>query len=692
MYEAILMMGGLGLGIGVCLAVASKVFYVYVDPIIEAVEGALPGANCGGCGFPGCSANAQAIVAGKTTAGSCVAGGPEIGEAIAKIMGVSFEAREPDISRPGCTYGVEKADIKYIYNGLNDCRAAVLLSGGMKVCNIGCIGLGSCKKACMFGAISMGEDGLPVVDKKLCTGCGACERVCPKHIINLSSVTRRILHEYTTEDCTTPCQRSCPAGIDIREYIRQIELKDYHRAVQIIKERNPFPTVIGRICPRPCELNCRRKHVDEPVAINYLKRFASDYEKASGERILPYKAPPTGRKLAVIGGGAEGLSAAFFSARLGHEPVIFEASEKLGGLLRSAIASNRLPHEVLDWDIDGIIEMGVTAKTNMLLGRDFTVSSLLSEGYEAVFVATGGWDSRLARGISNAQGDEIPGYSFLIDFMKNGIDVNFMNGGKHSFGKDIVIAGGDKLAIEAAGICRKLGAESVTIMFRESKDDIRFEEIDFDAKELEGVNVIFRAGIVRFFGEDNELKQLEYVDLDSLNTKMIPSSELIMASARFPELIFRKTKTGAPEEAGQTKIYWEGSEISKQPALKNETGLFAEGDVLSDFSGAIKAIGAGRRAAASIHKMMYGASIMLSEKVITFESIIQDVATVEYVNTSLRQIMPLSSVRELSRGSETEKGFTEETAGREAARCLKCGLICYEKSGFSPEAGKVADV
>ncbi|MBU1181558.1 MAG: FAD-dependent oxidoreductase [Proteobacteria bacterium] len=692
MYEAILMMGGLGLGIGACLAVASKVFYVYVDPLVEAVEGALPGANCGGCGLPGCSANALAIVTGKTTPGSCVAGGPDIGEAIAKIMGVSFEAREPDISRPGCTYGVEKADIKYIYDGLSDCRAAVLFSGGMKVCNIGCIGLGSCEKACMFGAISMSKDGLPVVDKKLCTGCGACERVCPKRIITLSSVTRRILHEYTTEDCTTPCQRSCPAGIDIREYIRQIELKDYHRAVQIIKERNPFPTVVGRICPRPCELNCRRNYVDEPVAINYLKRFTSDYEKESGERILPYKAPPTGRKLAVIGGGAEGLSAAFFSARLGHEAVVFEASEKLGGLLRSAIASNRLPLEVLDWDIEGILEMGVTARTGVLLGRDYTVSSLLSEGYEAVFVATGGWDSRLARGMSTAPGEEIPGCSLLIDFIKNGIDVNFKSGGGVPFGKDVVIAGGGKLAIEAAEICRKLGAESVTIMFRESKDDIRFKEIDFDAKELEGVNVIFRSGIVRIFGEDNELKQLEYVDLDSLNMKTIPSSRLIMASARFPELIFRKMKTGATEETGQTKIYWEGSETCKQPALKNETGLFADGDVLSDFSGAIKAIGAGRMAAASIHKMMHGDPVTLPEKVLTFESVIQDVATVENINKNLRQIMPLSSVKELYKGSETEKGFTEEMAGREAARCLKCGLICYEKSGFPQEAGAVSNV
>ncbi len=692
MYEAILMMGGLGLGIGICLAVASKVFYVYIDPLIEAVEGALPGANCGGCGLPGCSANAQAIVQGKSTPGSCVAGGSEIGEAIAKIMGVSFEAREPDISRPGCTYGVEKADTKFIYDGLNDCRAAVLLSGGMKVCNIGCIGLGSCKNACTFGAISVGTDGLPVVDKKLCTGCGACERVCPKHIITLSSVTRRILHEYTTEDCTTPCQRSCPAGIDIREYIRQIELKDYHRAVQIIKERNPFPTVIGRICPRPCESNCRRKYVDEPVAINYLKRFASDYEKEGGERILPYKAPSTGRKLAVIGGGAEGLSAAFFSARLGHEAVVFEASEKLGGLLRSAIASNRLPHEALDWDIDGIIEMGVTARTGMLLGMDYTVSSLLSEGYEAVFVATGGWDSRLVRGMTGASGEEIPGCSLLIDFMKNGMDISSKNRGGISSGKDIVIAGGGKLAIEAAGICRKLGAESVTIMFRESKDELQFKEIDFNAKELEGVNIIFRSGIVRIFGEDNDLKQLEYVDLDSLHTKMILSSRLIMASARFPELIFRKTKTGAPEEPGQTKIYWEGSEAYKQPAYKDETGFFADGDVLSDFSGAIRAIGAGRRAAASIHKMMYGIPIVLSEKVLTFESMIQDVAAVENVNKNLRQIMPLSSVKELCGGSEAEKGFTEEAAGKEASRCLKCGLICYEKSGFTHEAGVVADI
>ena len=130
------MMGGLGLVVGVGLAMASKIFYVYVDPLIVEVDEALPGANCGGCGLPGCSANAEAIVAGKAAANSCVAAGPEVAKTIAAIMGVAIEAREPDIARPGCTYGLDKADIKYIYDGPSDCRAAALLNGGMKVASI----------------------------------------------------------------------------------------------------------------------------------------------------------------------------------------------------------------------------------------------------------------------------------------------------------------------------------------------------------------------------------------------------------------------------------------------------------------------------------------------------------------------------------------------------------------------------
>ena len=330
MTIAILLMGGLGLVVGIGLAIASKVFYVYVDPKIVAIDDVLPGANCGGCGMPGCSANAEAIVAGKASPNSCVAAGEETALAIANILGVSVEAKEPDIALPGCTYGVADAQTKYSYDGLNDCRAAALLSGGMKVCNIGCLGLGTCAAACPFGAIVMGPEGLPVVDEVKCTGCGTCERVCPKHIITLSSVTRRILKEYTTEDCTTPCQRACPAGINISRYIEQIVDGDYQGSVQTIKERNPFPTVIGRICPRPCENECRRQYVDEPVAINFLKRFVADYERTQNERVQPFKAPDTGRRIAVVGGGVEGLSTAFFAARLGHAAVVYEAHRPTG--------------------------------------------------------------------------------------------------------------------------------------------------------------------------------------------------------------------------------------------------------------------------------------------------------------------------------------------------------------------------
>ena len=603
-------------------------------------------------------------------------------------MGVKIEAVEPDIALPGCYFGVTNADTKYIYNGLDDCRAVALLGGGMKVCTIGCLGLGTCARVCPFDAIRMGPKGLPVVDEQRCTGCGTCERVCPKHIINLSSITRRIIREYTTDECTTPCQRGCPAGINIREYIHQIAIGNNHRAVQVIKERNPFPAVIGRICPRPCELECRRNYIDEPVAINFLKRYAADVEKESGNRILPYKAPDTDRKIAVIGGGVQGLSVAFFTARLGHEATVFEATAKLGGLLRSAISKDRLSEEILDWDIEGIVEMGVKVEKQKVLGRDFSVNSLIQDGFDAVFLAAGGWDSRLARGATDQIESPIPGTYVLVDLMRFGPQQT----AEVSIGSEVVIAGGGKLALDAAKVCQERGATAITILFRESWENSPVSDAELEKRGMTDINIVFNAAINRLMGEKDRLEQVEYIEADTAKTTILSAQTLILATGRFPELVFIRPKPeGAEAEAIEEtdlppdlSLRWEGTQPYKQPAFKDEVGLFAEGDVLADYSAAIKAIGAGRRAAASIHQIMHGLSPSLTEHVITPQSTLQNVYHVEKVPASQRQIMPICSGKELALCGEIERGFSADMAKEEADRCLQCGLICYEYTQTAP--------
>ncbi|MCP4745328.1 MAG: RnfABCDGE type electron transport complex subunit B [Desulfobacteraceae bacterium] len=676
LMEAILLMGGLGVIVGIGLAIASKVFYVYVDPLILAIDDVLPGANCGGCGYPGCISNAEAVAAGKSGPDSCVAAGPDTAEAIASLLGISVEAKEPDIALPGCTYSVAEADTKFTYHGMQDCRAAALLNGGMKVCNIGCLGLGTCAKTCPFNAITMGPKGLPVVHQGRCTGCGACERVCPKNIITLSSVTRRILKEYTTEDCTTPCQRACPAGINISAYIGAMAKGDHLKAVQIIKERNPFPAVIGRICPRPCENECRRQYVDEPVAINFLKRYAADYEKKRGKHILPYKAPETNRRVAVIGGGVEGLSTAFFVSRMGHSVTLYESQDQLGGLLRTAIARYRLPGDILDWDINGIMAMGVKTQTNAPVGTKITLGSLLNEGYEAIFLAVGGWDSRLVRTAGKSEISPMPGCHLLIDVLKSGqqgypsVDLK-----GHT-----VIVGNPNLTPEMIERCKKLGAGPITVLVREP---------DLTSVQMPGVEIQEDTSVSRLYGQDNQLEGIEIVNLSTNERKKIKAAHLIFSAGRLPELIAVPQKPETDEnqvngrnDKSQTNA-WEAFPPYKQPDYHQQTGLMAAGDIVTDFSAAIRAIAAGRRAAATIHQSIYELDIDLPDNVVTALTAVQNVNKVFNVEAQARQIMPVADASKTAAGFELEKGFSPMAAEKEANRCLQCGLICYLKNDLS---------
>jgi len=264
---------------------------------------------------------------------------------------------------------------------------------------------------------------------------------------------------------------------------------------------------------------------------------------------------------------------------------------------------------------------------------------------------------------------------------------------RHSpWGPDAVIAGGGKLALKAAMRCRDLGAKTVTVLLREAKEDSLITDADTEVLDDVSVNLVFNSAVCRLMGEENQLCEIEYQDLVTSETVQIEAQNLVIAAGRFPELIFRRQRTEGESETDSEAerldaevmpedgpVCWEAFQPYKHPILKDQHGFFARGDELTDYSAAIKAIGAGRRAAASIHQTLYGHQPSLSDDVITTGSCIQDVDHVENVPVVRRHIMPVSDINALEAGGEVERGFDEETARAEADRCLQCGLICYNR-------------
>lgn len=686
MIIAVLVIGGLGMAAAVALGVAANIFRVEIDPLVLEIEEALPGANCGGCGYPGCSAAAEAIAQGVMPANGCVGGGPDVQIAVAAILGVEVRETEPEVAQVGCRYPVSRADIKFNYAGVTDCRAAVLLAGGPKECPVGCLGLGSCVKACPFDALSMGSDGLPVVDEEKCTGCGTCVRTCPVGIMQLTSVSNRILNEYTWDECTAPCQRRCPAGIDVPEQIRQTALGNYEQALIVIKERNPLPLICGRICPRPCESDCRRNLVDEPVAINYLKRFVADYERLSGQRYQPFKAPATGRKVALIGGGAQGLSAAYFLARLGHSPVIFESRPELGGLLRTAIPESRLPRDVLDWEIEGILEMGVEAETSKSFGRDFNLSQLFDQGFENVFLATGGWDALLTPGREITPAPALPGIYLLMP-----LTMAWAAGRDVDLGHHTALVGDGRETLDTARLCLSKGAARVTVFSFVSKKQMGVTDEELSRAEAEGITVLNEAVVTRLMGVGDCLTKLAYTQGRG-EERIIEVETIITASGRLPEIIVSKIVPDQEEEGGEeeeqavvpgAETRWETT-MPYPRSIDRGHDMFFNGEPVSDYWITVEAIGAGRRAAASIHKLLFGEKAAAPENGIGFGPPLLDVDHLEnLVAAKPHQDMPEAAPEQkLDPNHEVELGYSEETARIEASRCLNCGLICYYRTKY----------
>jgi formate dehydrogenase (NADP+) beta subunit len=690
--SALFFMLGLGAACGVVLGVASKIFYVYEDPRIAEVETALAGANCGGCGFAGCSAAAVAVVAGDAAPSVCIVGGTESAANVAAVMGMDPGSAQVPLSANECLGGF-RAEDKFYYNGVSTCRALSVFYAGKRVCSVGCLGMGDCIKACVFNAVHMGPEGFPVVDEAKCVGCGACKKVCPKDIISVKTMYERLMDFNQEDNALAPCQQTCPAEIDIPKYISQIKNGDYEGAVTTIRERNPLLLTCGRVCPHPCETYCRRGIEDEPVSINQLKRFAADYEMNSGKRLPISCAPDTNKKVAIIGGGPAGLTCAYFLRRLGHSVTIFDMMPKLGGMVRYGIPEYRLPKKVLQWEIDGILNLGVESRTQVKLGEDFTISSLVAAGYQAIFLGVGAWkDYNLGVEGENLKGC-YTGIDFLTRFAKN---QQGDGGAKIPLGKKCAVIGGGNTAIDCVRTLIRLGAEEVSIVYRRTRKEMPANEVEIVAAEHEGVKFHFLAAPVRVIGDENgNVTQLEYLRMElgepdaSGRRRPVPveGSEtrldvdmLVTAIGQGPDVAF----TNEGKRINDLQITrW--STIDNDPEIlqANIPYIFTAGDAATGASLVVEAIGGGRRAARSIHRFLSGEKMEPVPNSLRKRHIQESLfKSVEGVVKSPRTPMPELPVAErITSFEESDLVITEGDALYESGRCLSCCRLCYNKEG-----------
>ncbi len=293
----------------------------------------------------------------------------------------------------------------------------------------------------------------------------------------------------------SPCQHTCPVGINIPKYVAHIAAGEYQEAIDTIRERNPFPAICGRICHHPCELRCRRGELDEPVAIRALKRFAADWYFENGaEEPKPF--PQTHKqRVAVVGAGPTGLSCAYFLAQMGYPATVFEALPVGGGMLSVAIPEFRLPREIIQKEIDYIAKKGVDIRYNTPINANFTVEDLKKDGYSAVFIAAGAQRSQRI-GIPGEL-EDVAGFYYGLRFLR---DVKL--GREVKIGRRVAVIGGGNVALDAARTALRLGAEEVNIYYRRSREEMPVTEVEYDQAVAEGVQVNFLVSPTRIVSEN----------------------------------------------------------------------------------------------------------------------------------------------------------------------------------------------
>lgn len=538
-----------------------------------------------------------------------------------------------------------------------------------------------------------------VTDK--CTSCDDCTKACPVQVPNpfeenqalrsaiYKTFPQAIPNTYVIDkEDRPPCRETCPIGQEAAGYVALIAQGRFEDATRLIRQQNPLPIVCGRVCYHPCESECNRQFVDEPVAIKNLKRFVTDWEMThNGGPHPPKIEEKRPEKIAIIGSGPSGLACAHDLALRGCKPVIYEKLPVPGGMLAVGIPEYRLPKKLLNFEIDYIKKMGVTTKTGMTLGKDFSIKDLIKQGYKAVYIATGAHKS-LKMEIPGE--DEFKGVYHGVDFLRN-----ISLGKPQPVGKRVAIIGGGNTAIDAARTALRCGAKVVTILYRRSRKEMPAEEYEIQAAEEEGVKIQYLMAPVEVFGKFGKVVSLKCIKMrlgepdSSGRRRPIPveGSEhhlvfdnVIMAVSQSPEIDFVSPK--APFKV--TK--WNTLEVNLETLETNIKGVFAGGDVVQGPATVVSAIGDGKRAAEVIEKYLNGEPLknFKTSRPKTPPKRDENCRPHSYAprfKDTPRKLRLKMKEREpqIRRNDfeEVELGFSEEEAVKEASRCLNCG-ICVE--------------